>query len=128
MFLRFVIAELHSASGRRTGVFQAAYRLRRGVGLSPHDRERLNDRLAWFSAHLPRPERLAVSRRHNAQDLALCWFKPTARVHLAQAREMADILGEYGVHVDVLRTRRPGYVVYEDAFQVASHPFADTPS
>jgi hypothetical protein len=41
---------------------------------------------------------------------------------------MADILGEYGVPVDVLRTRRPGYVVYEDAFQVASHPFADTPS
>lgn len=30
-----------------------------------------------------------------------------------------------GVYVRVLRTRRPGYIVYDDEYQVVAEPFAD---
>lgn len=36
---------------------------------------------------------------------------------------MAAILEEYGVPTRTLTTERPGYVVYEDDFQVVAEPF-----
>lgn len=127
MFLRFVIAELHWLSGRRSGVFHAAYGLRDGDQLSEYDRKRLNRNLGWFAVHLPLPERLTVSRRPHAKELAISWFKDTAVEHIARVYELGEILAAYGLLIEVLRTRRPGYVVYEDAFQVTAYPFADTP-
>jgi hypothetical protein len=41
-------------------------------------------------------------------------------------REVAHILAAHGIIVDVLRTERPGYVVYEDSHQVAAEPFRET--
>ena len=39
---------------------------------------------------------------------------------------LVHILETYDVAVDVLRTKRPGYVVYEDQYQVAAEPFSET--
>ncbi|MFY7916503.1 MAG: hypothetical protein ACOVPA_17750, partial [Rubrivivax sp.] len=54
------------------------------------------------------------------------WFKDTAAEHIRQMRLLADILERHGIQVDMLRTRRPGYVVYEDDHQVAAEPYSDT--
>ena len=40
--------------------------------------------------------------------------------------DMAAILDAHGIHVEVVTSRRPGYVVYEDRHQIAAVPFADT--
>lgn len=32
----------------------------------------------------------------------------------------------HGIEVEVLHTERPGYVVYEDEYQVAAEPFTET--
>jgi hypothetical protein len=40
--------------------------------------------------------------------------------------ELVHILDAHGIAVDVLRSEQPGYVVYEDAFQVAAEPFRET--
>jgi len=55
----------------------------------------------------------------------VCWFKDTAKEHIAKAREMSCILGQNNIHVRVIKTQRPGYVVYEDEYQVVAEPFAD---
>jgi hypothetical protein len=34
----------------------------------------------------------------------------------------------YWTAVKVIKTHRPGYVVYEDEFQIAAYPFSDTPT
>jgi len=39
---------------------------------------------------------------------------------------MIAILENHGVHVRTIKTVRPGYVVYEDEFQVVAAPFADS--
>ena len=37
------------------------------------------------------------------------------------------ILNDNGLLTEMLNTRRPGYVVYEDDYQIVAYPFADTP-
>jgi hypothetical protein len=39
---------------------------------------------------------------------------------------LKHILESHGIVVDVIKTNRPGYVVYEDDFQVAAEPFSET--
>lgn len=48
------------------------------------------------------------------------------REHLAHARELAWLLREHGVVVHELWTRRQGYVVYQDRWQLVAEPFRDT--
>ena len=53
------------------------------------------------------------------------WFKPSAREHIARAYEMVCLLEQNGVYVQAIKTRRPGYIVYQDEHQVVAEPFAD---
>lgn len=41
-------------------------------------------------------------------------------------RELAAILDENDILVDVIETERPGYLTYEDEVQVVAEPFSDT--
>jgi len=126
VFIRFVVDDLHHDSGRRCGVFQAAYGLRRSGALTGYDDARLTEALWWFDAHLAKPARLSRTRRPNCAARAICWFKPAAAEHLARIREVRHILDAYGIAVEMITSRRPGYVVYEDDHQVAAFPFRET--
>jgi hypothetical protein len=126
MFVRFVTARLDEDSGKRQGLFQAAFHLRRRGELTTYDHDRLAHVLRWFDEHLPRPSRLSRSRRPNRKAQAICWFKHGATEHLARMREIQCILETHGVMADMIASRRPGYVVYEDDVQVAAYPFRDT--
>lgn len=126
MLLRFVVSVVDPGSGRRRGVLHAAARLRESDQVSATDRQHLRDLADWFEEHLERPTTFAISSRPHAKAQALSWFKHTAVRHIARMREFAQILGTYGVVVEVIRTRRPGYVVFEDEYQVTAYPFADT--
>ena len=42
---------------------------------------------------------------------------------MASMRELTSLLRHKDVEVEELRTEKPEYVVYEDAFQVAAIPF-----
>jgi hypothetical protein len=55
----------------------------------------------------------------------VCWFKPSATVHLAKIREMCSILEENALYVRTIKARRPGYIVYQDEYHVVAEPFAD---
>jgi hypothetical protein len=59
------------------------------------------------------------ARRPHACGKAVCWFKGSAGEHLAGVRELLPLLERHGA-------ARPGYVAYEDAYQVAAVPFRDT--
>jgi hypothetical protein len=80
----------------------------------------------WFNLHLPVPSRFRRSGGRQARRQAICWFRADATVQLGKVRELAALLDRHGVLTRKMRTRRPGYVVYEDPFQVAAVPFRDT--
>jgi hypothetical protein len=126
--LRFVIAQLDLDSGRRQGLFQAAFALKRTGTLSAADHDALEGILAWFGKNLQTSTRLTLSNRPGRQSQAICWFKDGANTHIAKIREYGLVLERHGLLMDELRTKRPGYIVYQDRHQVAAYPFADTPT
>ena len=127
-FVRFVIEELDSSSGRRQGVFQAIAELRRSGMLTKDEEDDAAEAWSWFSERLDKPARLGVSRRPHAKAQAIGWFKTTAVAHIQRVRVFERILEAHGVSVSMLRTGRPGYIVFEDEFQIAAYPFGDTPN
>ena len=124
MFLRFAAhGPLHEATRRPRGLFQVGYQVLREGPLGGDELARLQEALGWFEQRLARPARLARSQKPGAESKALSWFKPTAREHIAHARELAELLRQAEVEIVMSTTRAPGYIVYEDAHQVVAEPF-----
>jgi hypothetical protein len=128
VFVRFVIKQHDPDSGRRQGLFQAVGELREAGLLSAQDFECLESIREWFSENLKRPSRLAVSSRPHRKAQAISWFKDTATQHITKMREFQQVLEQYGLAVDMITAKRPGYILYEDEFRVATYPFRDTPT
>jgi hypothetical protein len=124
MYVRFVIRERDPDSDQQTGLFSALYALERDEQLEPYQLDWFRALERWFNDHLPRPARLNWSTRPNAPRRAITWLKLSATEHVVRMRELAALLEHHDVCVDELRTDKPGYVVYEDAFQVAAIPFS----
>ena len=55
--------------------------------------------------------------------LGICWFKTGATEHIARIWEMVQILERNGIYVKKIRTDKPGYVIYEDEWQLVAEPF-----
>jgi hypothetical protein len=123
MYIRFVVSERHEDSDRPRGLFSAIYALIESGELELHELRWFEEIEAWFNRHLRRPERFAWSSRPNAPEHAISWFKASATRHVSRMRELVALLEHKDIHVEELRTDRPGYVLYEDAHQVTAIPF-----
>jgi hypothetical protein len=126
MFIRFVVSEIDPDSGVRQGLYQAVARLRDTSEISPGDRDLLDEINDWFSKNLEKPTQLSISRRSHGKAQAISWFKASAVTHIQRMREFASVLESHDIAVEMITSRRPGYVVYEDEFQIAAYPFKDT--
>jgi hypothetical protein len=126
MYVRFVIHKNNEDSGRRQGVFQAMADLDDEGALLEHEQQEYKRIYEWFRQNLKTPRSFSRSSKPRAKNLALSWYKDTAIEHIANMHALAQVLQGHGILVDVLRTDRPGYVVYEDQYQVAAEPFKET--
>jgi hypothetical protein len=52
----------------------------------------------------------------------LSWFKPYATEHLRQMHQLKIAVEECGLHVEILRTRDPGSVIWQDEHQLVADP------
>jgi hypothetical protein len=126
MFVRFVIPAVDGDSGRRQGLFQKAYALRRSHDLPPKFHEELDQALMWLDSRVKIPDRFTRGKRKGEPGLAISWFKDSAGDHIRQMRVVCRILNERGIATEMITSNRPGYVVFEDECQVAAVPFSDT--
>src|SRR4051812_12247964 len=122
MFVRFVTPALDEESGRRQGVFIAAYRLRRSGSLSLMNELWLDQLLNWFERHLEIPDRFSRSGRKDAGRIAISWYKDSATECVRRMYAMCGILNEHGILTEKIKSPRPGYVVFEDEQQVTAIP------
>lgn len=125
VFIRFVVSNRHPNSGQQQGIFSALYQLEREGHLLPYELEWFKTIEEWFDQHLRRPDKFARSSKPDAPSRAITWLKIAARDHVSRMRELVSLLEHRDVHVEELRTDKPGYVVYEDDHQVAAVPFGD---
>lgn len=126
MFVRFVISAVDGDSGRRQGLFQKAYALRRSAELPSDLHEQLDRALSWLDSQLKIPDRFTRGRRKGEPGLAISWFKDTADDYIRQMRSVCHVLNEYGIPTEMITSDRPGYIVFEDGCQIAAVPFSDT--
>ena len=50
-------------------------------------------------------------------------FKDSARDIMAKVWEVVHVPEMHGIHVEVIRSEKPGYIIYEDEYQVVVEPF-----
>jgi hypothetical protein len=126
MFIRFVAPFRHRDSHCLTGIFYAVFWLYDRGEMSEDEQQSCDDILNWFNRHLPFPNRFSRSGRRRACGKGICWFRDSAARYVRKVRELAAMLEQHGMLVEMLRTRKPGYIVYEDLYQIVAIPFRDT--
>ncbi len=119
-YIRFVIGRKDEDSHVEQGIFQAAARALEWQDITGSDAEELNQLRAWFSENLERP----TSFGRDKLRLGICWFKAQSTEHISRIWEMVQILERHGIYVRKIRTDRPGYVIYEDEWQLVAEPSA----
>ena|ERR1700690_1257648 len=128
MFLRFVTTDMHEESHQELGVFQAAFRLRDTDMLSDEEAMLFKEIREWFNENLDKPTRFTTAKPpyYRKRQNGISWFKASAREHIGKIQEMVALLKHHDIPVRMIKTARPGYIVYEDDFQVVAVPFADS--
>ncbi len=123
MFIRFIVEHVDENAQVEQGVFIASGEMRRKGLLSKAGVVQLRKICDWFNKNLESPERVSRSTKKYAHPEAICWFKETAHEHLKRIARICDFLNAHGAATRAITTDRPGYIVYEDEFQVAAVPF-----
>lgn len=118
VLVRFTTLARDADSGHTSGILVAAHTLRDEGDISVEEHAELRLVLAWFTEHLPIPHVLGDIEHRRA----ISWFKPTASQAIHKMWQLKLVLEAHGYHVNVLHTRDPGIVVYEDDWQVVAKP------
>ena len=125
MFIRFASGVIDEDSHFFAGLFSAAYDLLDAHTLPVYQADALSEEMNWFTEHLKAPFEFRLEPWTLANK-SLCWFRDDAHEHLTHAWKVASILETYDVYVDVIKSNRPGYILYWDEAQILAYPFADT--
>ena len=118
-YVRFVIGRKDEDSHVERGVFQAAAQALEWQNITGSDADELKEVQAWFSENLDKP----TSFGRDKLRLGICWFKTGATEHISRIWEIVRILERNGIFVKKIRTDKPGYVIYEDEWQLVAEPF-----
>jgi hypothetical protein len=118
-YIRFVIGRKDEDSHVEQGIFQAAVQALEWQNITGSDADQLNELRAWFSENLEKP----TSFGRDKLRLGICWFKTASTEHISRIWEMVQILERNGTYVKKIRTDKPGYVIYEDEWQLVAEPF-----
>jgi hypothetical protein len=118
-YIRFVIAEKDENSLVERGIFHAAGQALEWRQITGSDADELTELQRWFGENLAKPSSIG----RNKLRLGICWFKTEAGDHIKRIWRMVDILERHGIHVRKIRTERPGYLIYEDQWQLVAEPF-----
>jgi hypothetical protein len=115
-FLRFATKRHHDVSGRREGIFSAAYRLCREGSLAEDEAADLHDLLDWFGSNLPTPP-------HDFDDhRAIFLFRSEAGECTQRIWDLVGLLSFHGVRCEMQEFTDPGLIVWDDEYQIAVVP------
>lgn len=123
MYLRFVTLKNHATSMKPTGVFAALYELEQRGMLEAHELKWFRIVVSWFNDNLRPPDLSVHGKRGVNEDRAVCWLRSTAVEHIGRMHQLCALLAHKDIATEIIRTAKPGYIVYEDDVQVAAVPF-----
>jgi hypothetical protein len=123
VYVRFVIGAEAENAYWLTGVFAEARILRDNGELFAHEVRQLDEAYAWFNERIPCPPFTARRRDGVWSADAVSWFRDDAGEPLHRIWDIVAILHEHGTPVRLVKSAKPGRIVYQDRFQIV----AETP-
>ena len=115
-FVRFRSSLCDADLALPLGVFRAAGQLMDSGQLDPWLLERTEEICDWFNEHL------TVPRLGPGLTAAVFWFRGERLEMIQRLWELAILLQESGAAIELIHTTRPGWVRYQDEYQVAAIP------
>ncbi|HWD86543.1 MAG TPA: hypothetical protein VG367_00355 [Mucilaginibacter sp.] len=107
-----------------TGIFMALKYLRDDHSLTKdEDVIKLKELSGWFNQNLEKPTRFSKGTSKYNADVSLSWFKDSAKEHIKRMQDFIEIAEEYDILIERVASKAPGYIVYEDEYQVSAVPF-----
>ncbi|MBW3558445.1 MAG: hypothetical protein KY449_01560 [Proteobacteria bacterium] len=108
---------------QRLGLFQAIEEARESDSAPDWALRELAASETWFGRNLRVPDRFSRGSRRRPGQPGLAWFKAwSAEEHIRQMHRFKRAAEACGLHVDVLKTRDPGHILYEDEHQIVAEP------
>lgn len=124
MYLRFITAETDYRTGRMKGIFTLTYELLREGQLSANDEAPVRELLRWFEQNLGVPTKFSKKRNVSHKNThGLSWIKPEASEAIEKFWALKGYLEQAGYHIDVLKVKNPGKIVYQDKMQLVAEPY-----
>lgn len=120
MYVRFVAGDCYDDAYWATGVLCNARAMKDDGRLDPWADERVQEIFDWFNTNLPCPNWTMMKASGKWTQDAVSWFKDSSVECIAYARELMEILRVQGHPGRMIRTEKPGEIVYEDEFQIVA--------
>ena len=117
MFLRFQTKMVDPDSKMPTGILVAAAELRDSNRISIAEETWLREQLSYFNEHLKVPACLKNPEHRRA----ISWFKEGSKM-IDRVWNLRAFMEELDIFIDVISTREPDTIVYEDGHQIAARP------
>jgi hypothetical protein len=121
-YVRFVCFQTIGRQRSRLGLFAAideAVESEHAPGWAIMEARSLS---SWFNANLALPKVFSTGGHKGFGQPGLSWFKPSAVEHIRRMHALKVALESCGIHVDVLTTRDPGLIVWQDEHQIVAEP------
>ena len=124
MYLRFTTQFINPYGELETGIFMALKYLRDDHSLTKdEDINKLKELSAWFNRNLEKPTRFSKGTSKLNADVSLSWFKDSAKEHIKKVQGLIEIAEQYDIIIDRIASKSPGYIVFEEEYQVSAVSF-----
>jgi hypothetical protein len=121
-FVRLVCFKTVKGLRSRIGLFQAHEEAQESDHAPTWALQQLDATYEWFATNLKVPTGYEEKTWQEGYQRAFSWFKDTATEHIAAMFDLKAAFEACGVQVELLTTRDPGRIVYEDDHQVTALP------
>jgi hypothetical protein len=121
-YVRFVCSRLIDGQKHRLGLFQALDEAREADLAPDWALKQIGETYGWFMRNLAIPTIYKPRGATSLGQRGLSWFKPAAHEHITKMHSLSSALASCGVHVEMLTTRDPGIVIYQDRLQLVAVP------
>jgi hypothetical protein len=119
IFIRLAINRADRDTNVPQGVFTAAWDLIYDGELTAEAEANLRELLHWFKVNLPSP-------KEKMPKQTIFWYKSENHELIQKTWELVSLLRYQDLAISLVKTERPGYIIYEDEFQVGAIPFKDS--
>lgn len=123
MYIRFTTEFVNEYGENHTGLFSALRFVRESSLTSDEDVKTLTELRDWFNNNLDAPDKFSNAKNKNPESISLSWFKDTAKEHIKKVYDIREVLYHYGIVIEVTTTKKTGYIIYDDDYQVSAIPF-----